>query len=93
MLVRGLRAVDGGIHQPVERHGGGARAHHGDHDPEQLAADFRRREAAFAESQQRPGQGERQGENRVLELDHFERQAQAFPEHAGDSLFYRLPSV
>ena len=40
-------------------------------------------EAAFAERQQRAGQGEGQGEDRVLELDHVEREAQAFPEHRG----------
>ena len=37
--------------------------------------------AAFAKRQQRAGQGERQGENRVLELDHVERQPQAFQGH------------
>ena len=33
ILVRGLRAVDFRIHQPVECHGGGARSDHRDHDP------------------------------------------------------------
>jgi hypothetical protein len=41
-------------------------------------------ERHFAESQQRPGEGERQGEDRMLELDHFERQPETFPEHAGE---------
>ena len=70
-----IAPVDGRIHQPVERHGGGARAHHGHHDPGQLSADFGRGVAAVAEGQQRAGEGEGQGENRVLELDHVEREA------------------
>ena len=70
-----IAAVDGRIHQPVERHGGGARAHHRDHDPDQLAADLGRGVAAVTERQQRAGKGEGQGENRVLELDHVEREA------------------
>ena len=82
ILVRGLRRVDIGVHQPVERHGRRARAHHGHDDPE---AACRGRSppavAALAQGQQRAGQGERQGEDGVLELDHFERQAEAFPDH------------
>ena len=46
--------------------------------------EFGRGEAAFAERQQRAGEGEGQGENRVLELDHVEREAEAFPEHRTD---------
>ena len=78
-----IARVDLGVHQAVERHGGRARAHHGHHDPEQFPPIPAARVAALAKGQQRPGQGERQGENRVLELDHFERQAEAFPDHPG----------
>ena len=63
------------VNQPVERHGGRACAYHRDHDPEQLSADFRRGVAAVTERQERAGEGEGQGENRVLELDHVEREA------------------
>ena len=86
-----IAPVDGRIHQPVERHGGGARAHHRDYDPGQLSADFGRVVAAFAERQQRPGEGEGQGEDRVLELDHVEREAQAFPEHRALTYCLILP--
>ena len=58
-----------------------ARPHHRDHDPEQLSADFGCPRSRLAECQQRAGEGERQGEDRVLELDHVEREAEAFPEH------------
>ena len=63
-----------------------------------IQSSFRQRsggaEAAFAKRQQRAGQGERQGEDRVLELDHVERQAEAVPEHRGSYLpFYRFDSV
>src|ERR1019366_8625947 len=78
-----IAPVDGRIHQPVERHRGGTRPDHRHRDPGQLPADFGRHVAAVAKSQQRPGEGERQGENRMLELDHVEREAQAFPKHVG----------
>ena len=38
-------------------------------------------EPAFADRQQRARQRERQREDRVLELDHLERQPDSFPEH------------
>ncbi len=49
----------------------------------QLAPNPRRVEAALAQRQQRSGQREGQGEDRVLELDHVEREPKAFPDHAG----------
>ena len=44
--------------------------------------------AALAKSQQRAGERERQGEHGMLELDHFERQAQAFAASCG-----KLPTI
>jgi hypothetical protein len=61
------------------------KAHHRNHDPEQLARNFPGVRAAAAESQHGPGEGERQGEDRMLELDHFERQPETFPEHRESS--------
>jgi len=49
------------------------------------AHNFRAARSAVAESQQSPGEGERQGEDRMLELDHFERQPEAFPGHRGSN--------
>src|ERR1019366_8971404 len=51
--------------------------------PPRSRPDSGRLVAPVAEPQQRPGERERQGENRVLELDHVEREAQAFGERVG----------
>ncbi len=47
--------------------------------------------SAFAKRQQRPGQRKGQRENRVLELDHVERQPKAFQEHREAIGFRKLP--
>ena len=80
-----------GIHQAVERHGGGARAHHGDDDPGELSHSRSAREATLAQGQQRAGQRERQREDRVLELDHLQRQPEAFPHVIDWYLYFSVP--
>jgi hypothetical protein len=48
-------------------------------------------EAARPPGEERPRQGEGQGEYGMLELDHFERQAEAFENHpVRTSLFYAM---
>ncbi len=64
--------VDVAVDEPVERHRGASGADHGDGDPEQRA---KRRDAA--RRRHRAEQRERQGKERVLDLDHLERDAEA----------------
>ena len=76
-----VAGVQIGIHQAVEGHGGGARGYHGHHDPGQLHGARARVKSLLAEGQQGAGERERQSEDGMLELDHFERKAQALEEH------------
>ena len=62
--MRGLRGVDPRVDQPVQRHRERAGADHRDRDPEQVV---RRRDAVDRE--ERADVGERQREDRVLDLD------------------------
>ena len=78
--------VDFRIHQPVERHRRGARAHHGDYDPEKDPGLARGCEVVFAKRQECACQRERQREHGMLEADHIERQSEAFQEHAAGTL-------
>ena len=79
-LCAGIASVDFRVEQAIEGHGHGAGGHHGHHDAGQFDPHALAREAFVAPGQQRSGQGERQGEDGMLELDHFERQAKASQE-------------
>jgi hypothetical protein len=69
--------IDIGIHQAVEGHRGGPRSDHRDHDPGDHSPFCGRSESRLAKREQRAGQGEGKCENRMLELDHVERQPYA----------------
>jgi hypothetical protein len=85
-----IAGVDLGIDEAIEGHRRRARRHHGHHDPQQLPPDPRRIEATLTKGEERSSEGEREGEDRVLELDHFEREAKAVPNHAETPLFYAM---
>ena len=78
--MRGLRPSIIAVNQPVERHCRRAGADHRDYDPQQFPANVRRGEPVFPEGQHRPGQRKGKRENRVLELDHIQRQPNFFKE-------------
>ena len=67
----GIGGVDGGVGEAIEGHGGGAGGEHGDDDPEKLMGGGKAGggEHGSAES-------ERESEDGVLPLDHFERDAE-----------------
>ena len=71
----GIAAIEFEVGDAVHGHGGGARADHGDDDPEKLPPGGKG--AAGASGEQRADQREGQRENGVLELDHFEHDADA----------------
>ena len=85
-----IAGVDVGVDEAVERHGGRARPDHRDHDPAQLAPQLSAAKTAVTDGQQRPGQRERQREDRVLELDHFERETNSFPHKKLSAISYQL---
>src|SRR5262249_16324965 len=68
-------------------HRRGTSAHHRQNDPSDLPADSRSLKAVLAQRQQSAGEREGQSENRMLELNHFERQTESFP-HAGECLYF-----
>lgn len=68
-----VKAVDVGIENSIECHSGGTCGHHGDGDPQQFGKKQAGGKAEFAPSEQGTCEGEGEGENRMLELDHFER--------------------
>ena len=82
-----IARVDIGVQHAVERHGDRARRHHGQDDPGQLGPQQFARESGVAPGQQRSGEREGQGEHGVLELDHFERQANALKKFGNQLLF------
>jgi hypothetical protein len=43
--------------------------------------------------QQRPGEGEGKGEYRMLEFNHFEREANTFREHSGGKPLFYLGAI
>src|SRR5579872_6643212 len=90
-LRAGIAGVDIEVYQAVEGHRRRARTHHGRHDPQQFLADFTRGVSAVPKRQQRARESERQGENRVLELDHVERELQTLQQHWGSTSI--LPPV
>ena len=73
-----IARVDVGVQHAVERHGDRSRRHHCHHDPAELRPQPFARKSVVAPGQQRSGERERQREHGVLELDHFERQPDAF---------------
>jgi len=68
--------VDLGVDEAVEGHGRGPRAYHRNDYPGD-DAEVDAGEAVFTEGEKRAGQREREGEDRMLELDHVERQTSA----------------
>ena len=71
----GIAGVDIGVQDAVKRHGDRPRRDHRQDDPGQLDPQQFARESGVAPGQQRSGEREGEGEHGVLELDHFERQA------------------
>ena len=67
--------VDIGVDHAVESHSSGARCDHRNDDPQDLPTKVRYGESFFADRQQSAGERERQREDRVLELDHLQREA------------------
>jgi hypothetical protein len=67
----GIRGIDSGIGEAIEGHRGRARREHGDYDPKKL---MRRRNARSG--QHRSAKSEWESEDRVLPLNHFQRDAQ-----------------
>ena len=63
----GVRGVDGGVGEAVEGHGGGASGQHGDDDPEKLMGGGKPRSSEHGSAE-----SEREREDGVLPLDHFE---------------------
>ena len=63
--------VDGGIGEAVEGHGGGAGGDHGDDDPKKLVSG-----GQAGSGEHGSAESERESEDGVLPLDHFERNAQ-----------------
>ena len=76
-----VAGVDIGVEDAVEGHAGRAGADHGDDDPDELPGGAVDREAAVAPGQEGAGEGKWQRKDRVLELDHVERHAQALEKH------------
>ncbi len=78
-----IARVDIGVDEAVERHGRRARPDHRHHDPGDFAPEEIARKTALADRQQRAGQRKGQREEGVLELDHFEREAESIPHSSG----------
>ena len=74
-LGAGIAGVDVGIQNTIKRHGDRARRDHGQDDPGQPDPQQVARESRLAPGQQRSGEREGEGEHGMLELDHFEREA------------------
>ena len=70
----GVSAIYLGIENAIERHGGRTGRNHRDYDPCKAPAEARYSKPAVPPRQQRARKRKGQGENRVLELHHFQRQ-------------------
>ena len=77
ILVRGFRASMSASRTRLNAMATERARNHRDHDPQRAFHRPCSREISFAPRQQRSGQRERQREDGVLELDHFERQPHA----------------
>ena len=74
----GIGGVDGGVGEAIEGHGGGAGGEHGDDDPKKLMGGGK---AGGGEHGSAEGEGE--GEDGVLPLDHFEGDAEVVEDGHG----------
>jgi hypothetical protein len=81
----GITGVEIGVEDAVEGHGDGARGDHGDYDPEDAPAKTLNGKSHVAPGEQRAGERERKREDRMLELDHFERQPDSPEEGAQET--------
>ena len=91
-FVRGFRASRlSRVDETIERHRRRTRPDHGDNDPEHCPPRVRRLKTVLAKCQQSPGERERERENRVLELDHVERQPETFQKHKPRGTMKRIP--
>jgi len=67
----GIGGIDGGVGEAIEGHGGGAGGEHGDDDPKKLM-----RSGQSGGGEHGSAESERESEDGVLPLDHFEGDAQ-----------------
>ncbi len=74
----GIGGVESGIGEAVEGHGGGAGSEHGDYDPEKLMS-----RGQAGGGQHSSAEGERESEDGVLPLDHFEGDAEVVEDGHG----------
>ena len=74
-LGAGIAGVDVGIQDAVKRHGDRPGGDHSQNDQRQPGPQQFARESGIPPGEQRSGEREGQGEDGVLELDHFEREA------------------